>query len=51
MSIALQLLIGGALFLVAFRLFDTTGVVILGAALFGLELIHDLRLYRSDRRG
>lgn len=49
MSIALQLLVGGALFLAALWAFGSTGIVVLGAVLVGLELLHDLHRYR--RRG
>ena len=47
MSYALQLLLGGALFLAVLAALGWMGVVSLAIALFALELIHDLRGYRK----
>lgn len=51
MSIALQLLIGGALFAAVYTAFDWTGVGLAACVLVVAELWHDLRLYRRPRRG
>lgn len=51
MSIALQLLIGGALFAAVYTAFDWTGVGIAACVLVAAELVHDLRLYRRERSG
>ena len=47
MSYALQLLIGGALFVGAYAFLGIEWVVALALALFILELAYDLRRYRS----
>ena len=49
MSLALQLLLGGVLFLVVQRLIGDQGVIVLAGVLLALELWHDLRLYRNRR--
>lgn len=47
---ALQLLMGGALFLAVQTVAGPGALVLLAAVLMALELTHDLRLYRRDRR-
>ena len=51
MSIALQLLVGGAMFMLVNGLFGIEWVVVLAVALFALELLHDLRGYRKPTNG
>lgn len=48
MSIALQLLIGGAMFMVVNALLGIEAVAALALALFALELVHDLRQHRPS---
>ena len=51
MSYALQLLLGGAMFMLVNGLFGIEWVVVLAVALFALELAHDLRLHRPSSGG
>lgn len=51
MSLALQLLMGGALFGAMLWAAGTTGVIVTASVLLALELWHDLGLYRNrDQR-
>ena len=50
MSYALQLLIGGALFIAVNAFLGIEWVVALALALFIMELAYDLRRYRSRAR-
>lgn len=51
MSLALQLLIGLLLGVATLSWFGWSAVLFIAAVLFGLELVHDVRLHRSERRG
>lgn len=51
MSYALQLLLGGALFMLVNGLFGIEWVVALGLALLVMELIYDLRRHRKPADG
>ena len=51
MSIALQLLIGGALFAAVYANFGWTGVGLTACVLVAAELVYDLRQYRRQRHG
>lgn len=51
MSVALQLLIGGALFIAADYAWGVDGIIALAVALFLAELIHDLRQHQRPADG